>query len=77
MSSLGTRPSFGGVEPLLETNILDFDADIYTRRIGIEFVEKLRDELKFDDLDSLVVQMDRDAARARDILALPPARRTA
>jgi riboflavin kinase / FMN adenylyltransferase len=77
VSSLGTRPTVGGVEPLLETHIFDFDADIYTRRIGVEFVEKLRDELKFDGLDALVAQMDRDAGQARDILDLPPARRTA
>jgi riboflavin kinase/FMN adenylyltransferase len=77
VSSLGTRPTVGGVEPLLETHIFDFDADIYTRRIGIEFVAKLRDELKFDGLDALVAQMDRDAGQARDILDLPPARKTA
>lgn len=77
VSSLGTRPTVGGVEPLLETHIFDFDADIYTRRIEVEFVEKLRDELKFDGLDALVSQMDRDAGQARDILDLPPARKTA
>jgi riboflavin kinase/FMN adenylyltransferase len=77
VSSLGTRPTVGGIEPLLETHIFDFDADIYTRRIDIEFVAKLRDELKFDGLDALVAQMDRDAGQARDILDLPPARKTA
>lgn len=77
VSSLGTRPTVGGVEPLLETHIFDFDADIYGRRIEVEFVEKLRDELKFDGLDALVAQMDRDAGQARDILDLPPARKTA
>lgn len=77
VSSLGTRPTVGGVEPLLETHIFDFDADIYGRRIEVEFVAKLRDELKFDGLDALVAQMDRDAGQARDILDLPPARRTA
>lgn len=77
VSSLGTRPTVGGVEPLLETHIFDFDADIYTRRIEVEFVARLRDELKFDGLDALVAQMDRDAGQARDILDLPPARKTA
>ena len=77
MSSLGTRPTVGGVEPLLETHIFDFDADIYTRRIGIEFVAKLRDELKFDGLPALVAQMDRDAAEARRLLAPTQDRRTA
>lgn len=77
VSSLGTRPTVGGVEPLLETHIFDFDADIYTRRIGIEFVAKLRDELKFDGLPALVAQMDRDSAEARRLLAPMQDRRTA
>lgn len=77
VSSLGTRPTVGGIEPLLEAHIFDFDADIYTRRIGIEFVAKLRDELRFDDLDALVAQMHRDAAQARDILAPDTSRLTA
>ena len=77
VSSLGTRPTVGGIEPLLETHIFDFDADIYTRRIGIEFVGKLRDELKFDGLPALVAQMDRDADQARRVLAPLNSRRTA
>ncbi|GAB2521514.1 bifunctional riboflavin kinase/FAD synthetase [Lysobacter humi (ex Lee et al. 2017)] len=71
VSSLGTRPTVGGVEPLLETHIFDFDADIYSRRIEVEFAARLRDELKFDGLDALVAQMDRDAALAREVLASP------
>jgi riboflavin kinase/FMN adenylyltransferase len=77
VSSLGTRPTVGGIEPLLETHIFDFDADIYSRRIGIEFVEKLRDELKLDGLPALVAQMDRDADQARRVLAPLNSRRTA
>lgn len=69
VSSFGTRPTVGGVEPLLEAHLFDFDGDLYGRRIAVEFVAKLRDEEKFDDLPSLVVQMDIDAARARAILA--------
>jgi riboflavin kinase / FMN adenylyltransferase len=77
VSSLGTRPTVGGIEPLLEAHIFDFDADIYTRRISIEFVAKLRDELKFDGLDALVAQMDIDAAQARRILSPETPRLTA
>lgn len=69
VSSLGTRPTVGGIEPLLEAHIFDFDADIYGRRIAVEFVAKLRDELRFDGLDPLIEQMHRDAAQARRILA--------
>lgn len=70
VASLGVRPTVeGGGEPLLESHLFDFDGDLYGRRIEVEFVRKLRDELKFDDLDAMVRQIDRDADEARDILA--------
>jgi riboflavin kinase/FMN adenylyltransferase len=65
VSSLGTRPTVYGTEPLLEAHVFDFDGDLYGRRIEVEFVAKLRDELKFDDLPSLVRQMNLDADEAR------------
>jgi riboflavin kinase/FMN adenylyltransferase len=73
VSSLGTRPTVSGIEPLLEAHLFDFDDDLYGRRIEVEFVAKLRDEEKFDGLDALVIQMHEDAARAREILATQPA----
>jgi riboflavin kinase/FMN adenylyltransferase len=69
VSSLGTRPTVFGREPLLEAHLFDFDGDLYGQRITVEFVEKLRDEERFDDLPALVRQMDKDAAQARRILA--------
>ncbi|WP_460813028.1 bifunctional riboflavin kinase/FAD synthetase [Luteimonas pelagia] len=68
VSSFGTRPTVDGREPLLEAHLFDFDGDLYGQRLEVEFVAKLRDEEKFDDLPALVAQMDRDAAAARDIL---------
>lgn len=68
VSSLGTRPTVHGSEPLLEAHLFDFDGDLYGRRIEIEFVAKLRDEEKFDDLPALAAQMHRDAEQARQIL---------
>jgi len=68
VSSLGTRPTVDGVEPLLEAHLFDFDGDLYGRRIEVEFVAKLRDELKFTDLATLTAQMHRDASQARTIL---------
>jgi riboflavin kinase/FMN adenylyltransferase len=59
----------GGGELLLETHIMDFDGDLYGRELEIEFVARLRDELNFASLDELVVQMRRDTAEAREILA--------
>lgn len=77
VSSLGTRPTVAGVEPLLEAHLFDFDGDLYGRRIEVEFVAHLRAELKFPDLDSLTVQMHRDAEQARALLQLDPRRPTA
>ncbi|MBO9662407.1 bifunctional riboflavin kinase/FAD synthetase [Dokdonella sp.] len=69
VASLGVRPTVDGSgEPLLEAHLFDFDGDLYGRRIEVEFVRKLRDELKFDDLDAMVRQIDRDAEQARGIL---------
>ena len=68
VASLGVRPTVNGKEPLLEAHLFDFDGDLYGKRIQVEFVEKLRDEEKFSDLDAMVKQIDRDAAQARKIL---------
>ncbi len=69
VSSVGTRPTVHGREPLLEAHLFDFDGDLYGKKIRVEFIEKLRDELKFDGLDALVIQMNQDAEQARAILA--------
>ena len=68
VASLGVRPMFDGRELLLEVHLFDFDGDLYGRRMDVEFVAKLRDEERFDGLDALKAQMDRDAAQAREIL---------
>lgn len=68
VASLGTRPTVDGVEPLLEVHLFDFDGDLYGRRIEVEFVAKLRDEVRFSDLPALAAQMRRDAHEARDLL---------
>jgi riboflavin kinase/FMN adenylyltransferase len=69
VASLGTRPTVNGVEPLLEVHVFDFDGDLYGREIEVEFIAKLRDELRFDSVDSMAVQMQLDAARARELLS--------
>ena len=69
VSNLGRRPVVGGREPLLEVHFFDFDEDIYGKRLDVQFVAKLRNELNFDSLDELVEQMKRDETSARAILA--------
>jgi riboflavin kinase/FMN adenylyltransferase len=77
VSSFGTRPTVDGIEPLLEAHLFDFDGDLYGRHIEVEFVAKLRDELKFPDLPSLTWQMQRDAEQARRLLSEQPLRASA
>ena len=69
VASLGTRPTVDGTEMLLEVHVFDFAGDLYGREIEVEFVAKLRDEVKFDSLDALTVQMKADAAQAREVLS--------
>jgi riboflavin kinase/FMN adenylyltransferase len=67
--SIGERPTVEGAGHSIETFLLDFNADIYGRGMELRFVERLRAEEKFDSLDALVVQMARDVAKTREILA--------
>jgi riboflavin kinase/FMN adenylyltransferase len=69
VASLGTRPTVDGKNMLLEVHVFDFAGDLYGREIEVEFVAKLRDEVKFDSLDALTVQMRSDAAQAREVLS--------
>jgi len=69
VASLGTRPTVDGTDLLLEVHVFDFAGDLYGREIEVEFVAKLRDEVKFDSLDALTVQMRADAAQAREVLS--------
>src|SRR6516165_7124416 len=68
VASLGTRPTIGGTEALLEAHVFDFEGDLYGREIEVEFVARLRDEERFATLEALSAQMERDAAAARRIL---------
>ena len=69
VASLGTRPTVQGVEPLLEVHVFDYNGNLYGRPIEVEFIAKLRDEIRFDSLDAMKVQMDADAIQARNILS--------
>ena len=68
VASLGTRPTIGGVEALLEAHLFDYCGDLYGREIEVEFAAKLRDEAFFMTLEALTAQVRRDAAAARRIL---------
>lgn len=69
--SIGTRPTFhSGTEVLAEVHLLDFDGDLYGELLGVELVARLRDELRFEDVDTLVAQMEQDAEMGRAVLGM-------
>ncbi len=68
-ANIGVRPTFGGTQRLVEVYILDFDRDLYDQVIEVQFVQRLRDELKFESVDALIEQMRKDVAEARRALA--------
>lgn len=73
VASFGRTPTTGLRDPLLEVVMFDFDGDLYGRRLDVAFAEHLRPEVKFDGVDALVAQMNRDAVDARAVLhRLPP-----
>jgi riboflavin kinase/FMN adenylyltransferase len=68
VASVGTRPTVGGTEWLLEAHVFGFEGDLYRHRLDVDFVARLRDERKFADLGAMTEEMLRDAARARALL---------
>lgn len=68
VASVGMRPAVDGSEFLIEVHLFDFDGDLYGRRMEVEYVEKLRNEAHFTELDDLVAQMREDERLARRIL---------
>jgi riboflavin kinase/FMN adenylyltransferase len=63
--SVGTNPTFDGRHRRVEAHILDFDGDLYGRRVGIEFVQLLRGMQRFDEVDDLIAQMKKDVEQTR------------
>lgn len=67
--SIGMRPTVGGTTRTIEVYLLDFSGDLYGETLEMEFVARLRDELKFDSLEALVEQMRRDVSQVERMLA--------
>jgi riboflavin kinase/FMN adenylyltransferase len=67
--SVGTNPTFDGVQRRVEAYVLDrTDLDLYGEEVVLDFVERLRPTLRFDSVDELVEQMDRDVEGVRGVL---------
>jgi len=63
--SIGVNPHYGGAERRVEAFLLDFEGDLYGRRLVVELWERLRDEQVFADEAALVAQIERDVAATR------------
>ena len=71
-TSIGTRPTFDGKGRTIEAFLLGFDSNLYNRELRLEFVQRLRDELKFDSVDALLEQMELDVEQTRRLLTAKP-----
>ena len=69
VANIGYSPTFDDHVFTVEAHILDFNKDIYGEKIMVNFVQRLRDEIKFSGIDKLVKQIDLDITQAREILA--------
>jgi riboflavin kinase/FMN adenylyltransferase len=68
VTNIGVRPTFDGVKRLVETYIMDFDGDLYGKKLTIDLVSRLRDEMRFGSAEELKQQMAKDVQKAKDIL---------
>jgi riboflavin kinase/FMN adenylyltransferase len=69
-ANIGTNPAVNGKELLLEVHIFDFDKNIYGRYVEVEFIQKIRDEENFPNLEQLKQKIELDVKRAKHILLL-------
>ena len=66
IANMGTRPTVGGQNPVLEIHLLEFSGNLYGKKISVEFLKKVREEKKFDGLDQLKDQIFKDISSARE-----------
>ncbi len=68
VTNIGHRPTFSGDGITVEAHLLDFDRDIYGQHLSLDFVERLRGEVKFSSIEALVAQIKQDVINGREIL---------
>jgi len=64
LTNIGIRPTFNETEPTIETHLLRYSGDLYGRHVRLSFVQRLRDERRFDNVDALRAQIEADRLRA-------------
>jgi riboflavin kinase/FMN adenylyltransferase len=68
MLNIGYRPTIEGTNKTIEVNIFNFDKDIYGEEIDVKLIKRIRDEIKFDNLDDLKMQLKKDKNTALNFL---------
>ena len=68
MMNIGIRPTFEGQERTLEVNIFEFDEDIYGQTIQVRFVDRIREEMKFEGIEELKEQLQQDKKETLNLL---------
>ena len=68
MMNIGNNPSLTFKKHSIEVHIFDFDSDIYNQQIQVRFIKRIREEISFDNLDSLKIQLEQDKATVEDVL---------
>jgi len=70
VANIGDNPTFGDEGVSLEVFIFDFQGDIYGSELMVEFIERLRDEIRFENKGQLIAQIEKDCRDARTILGM-------
>jgi riboflavin kinase/FMN adenylyltransferase len=70
--NIGVRPTFGVSQRTIEAHLLDFDDDLYGKALTLGFVQRIREERRFDAIDALVAQITADRDEADRILEVSP-----
>lgn len=68
MMNIGTNPTVNGKSQTIETNFLDFEGDLYDKKLRIHFLKRIRSEEKFDSLDSLKKEIEKDKIATTDYI---------
>jgi riboflavin kinase/FMN adenylyltransferase len=66
ITNVGTKPTFGGQEKMIESYIIDYYHDLYGKSLRVLFLKKIRDEKKFESYEALSIQIKKDLDRARE-----------
>jgi len=68
MMNIGTNPTVNGNKQTIEVNFIDFDKDIYDKKLQINLLKRIRDEEKFESIDALKMQLSKDKTETIDFI---------